>query len=80
MRENTTTTGNGAAQTPYTQQIPLPYTNPDSCTISVTAQIPTDNADNEITRHGGVHDGIVVAAALVGARVDGQRLRRQVPG
>jgi hypothetical protein len=47
--QSTTTTGNGDAQAPYTQTIPLPYTNPDSCTISVTGIIPTANPDNKIT-------------------------------
>jgi hypothetical protein len=46
---STTTTGSGAALTPYTQQIPLPYANPSSCTISVFAQIPSGNANDEIS-------------------------------
>ena len=31
---SSTTTGNGDAQAPYTQTIPLPDSNPASCTIS----------------------------------------------
>jgi hypothetical protein len=45
----TITSGSGAALTPYTQSIPLPYTVPDSCSISVNAQIPTANPHNEIS-------------------------------
>jgi hypothetical protein len=43
------TSGSGAALTPYTQSIPLPYTVPDSCTISVTARMPSANPYNEIS-------------------------------
>jgi hypothetical protein len=47
--ENSNTSGTGASQTPYTVSIPLPYTVPASCNISVTAQIPTANPYNEIS-------------------------------
>jgi Ricin-type beta-trefoil lectin domain len=47
--QSDTTTGSGDAQAPYTQTISLPYTNPDSCTISVTAIIPTGDAFDHIT-------------------------------
>jgi hypothetical protein len=43
------TSGSGAALTPYTQSIPLPYNVPDSCNVSVTAQMPSAKALNEIT-------------------------------
>jgi hypothetical protein len=43
------TSGSGAALTPYTQSIPLPYNVPDSCNVSVTAQMPSAKATNEIT-------------------------------
>ncbi len=47
--QSDTTTGSGDAQAPYTQTIALPYTNPDSCTISVTGLIPTGDAFDDIT-------------------------------
>ncbi len=47
--QSTTTTGSGAFHSPYTVAIPLPYASPDSCTISVTAQIPTANVYDEIS-------------------------------
>jgi len=47
--QSTTTTGNGAAQTPYTVVIPLPFANPDSCTISVNAVMPSANVHNELS-------------------------------
>ena len=49
MCGTSTTDGNGAALTPYTQQIPLPYANPSSCTISVTATMPSGNSNNELS-------------------------------
>jgi Ricin-type beta-trefoil lectin domain len=47
--QTTTTSGNGAALTPYTQEIPLPFTVPDICTISVTALMPSAKPTNELT-------------------------------
>ncbi|HTX27675.1 MAG TPA: RICIN domain-containing protein [Streptosporangiaceae bacterium] len=43
------TSGSGAALTPYTQSIPLPWSVPDSCNVSVTAQMPSAKPTNEIT-------------------------------
>jgi hypothetical protein len=46
--QSSSTSGSGAGLTQYTVSVPLPYTVPDSCSISVTADIETGNANDSI--------------------------------
>ncbi|MGH3258561.1 MAG: ricin-type beta-trefoil lectin domain protein [Streptosporangiaceae bacterium] len=47
--QSTTSAASGTGLTQYTVNVPLPYTVPDSCTISVTANIETGNALDSIS-------------------------------
>jgi hypothetical protein len=47
--QSSTTQGSGIGLSQYTKDIPLPYTVPDSCDISVTADIETGNALDSIS-------------------------------
>jgi hypothetical protein len=47
--QSTSTSGSGIGLTQYTVQVPLPYTVPDSCNISVTADIETGNALDQLS-------------------------------
>ena len=47
--QSSSTSGYGTGLNTYTVQVPLPYTVPDSCTISVTADIETGNGHNSLS-------------------------------